>query len=81
MYRPADRRETSMKAGAINFLIKPFDERPVLAPFAVIRASGNSMSARLATANIPAHLFGASDSLLGSEQRKRVGWLNEPEYQ
>ena len=28
-----------MKAGAINFLIKPFDEQPVLAPFAVIRAS------------------------------------------
>ena len=26
-----------MKAGAINFLIKPFDEQPVLAPFAVIR--------------------------------------------
>ena len=30
MYRPADRRETGMNAGAINFLIKRFDEQPVL---------------------------------------------------
>ena len=30
MYGPADRRETGMNAGAINFLIKRFDEQPVL---------------------------------------------------
>lgn len=30
MYGPADRRETGMNAGAINFLVMRFDEQPVL---------------------------------------------------
>jgi hypothetical protein len=58
------KRLTIVDINPISFVLSHKFSTRHLRSFATSR---NSMSARLATANTPAHPFGASDSLLGSE--------------